>query len=227
MAIGNPVEEFNRVRLNGNNFIGTVINVNDPDKRQRVKIRIPQLHRNVSDADLPWSRPSASSGGANAGSGVGSVRVPPKGAKLYINMEGNDPHNVHYGGSPTVDNAHKTNEILNEDYPHTYGEVDHAGNKTVTNTQKNTKTFVHKSGTTVHISADGSVNISTPKDVNVSAKGSMNVAADGKINIHSKDELSLKGSKIKFNGSDAAVDSTAITARTKPNIPDPSGNTKY
>lgn len=223
MAIPDPSQELRRPNLTSTNFIGKVIDVNDPEKRQRVKLRIPQLHRGVPDNLLPWTRPSSSQGGANAGAGAGSVRVPPKGATLYGNLEGNDPHNIHYGGSPTIDSAHKDNEILNEDYPHTFGEVDHAGNKTVTNTQKNTKTYVHKSGTTIHISADGSVSISTPKDVNVSAKAGINVAADGNINIHAKGALNLKGAPILFNGAGAPNDASSITARTRPNIPDPAG----
>lgn len=226
MAIPNPVEELKRPNLASPNFIGKVVDVNDPKKRQRIKLRIPELHRGIPDNLLPWSRPMSSPSGANAGAGVGSVRVPPKGSTLYGSLESNDPHSIHYGGSPTLDSAHKDNEILNEDYPHTYGEVDHAGNKTITNTQKNTKTMVHKSGTTFHVSADGSSSVSSAKDVNVSAKGLINIVGDGDICLHSKGVLSLKGSSVKINGSDVTKDATSITARTRPTIEDPTGKTR-
>jgi hypothetical protein len=141
-------------------------------------------------------------------------------------MDANDPHSLSYGGSPTIDSAHKDNEILNEDYPHAFGEIDHAGNKTVTNTQRNTKIFIHKSGTTVHIAADGSVSVSSAKDVNVSSQN-INVSASDKINIHAAGVLSLKGSQIQLNGSDPSLTSTAIVARSRPEIADPAGNVGY
>lgn len=227
MALPNPAEVFKKPTLKGANYIAKIVDVMDPKKQQRVKIRIAQLHRNVPDAMLPWSRPASSNGGANAGSGVGSVRVPPKGATVYANMEDNDPHSsITYGGSPTVDNVHKDNELLLEDYPHTFGEIDHAGNKTATNTQKNTKTFVHKSGTTIHISADGSVNIGSAKDVNVSCT-SLNVSSASNMKIHASGVLSLKGSQILLNGSDSRVNPTPVVGRNRPEISDPSGKIDY
>jgi len=36
-------------------FIGTVVDNNDPARSYRVKVRLPKIHQNISDADLPWA----------------------------------------------------------------------------------------------------------------------------------------------------------------------------
>src|SRR5690606_2925684 len=99
----------------------------DGKKRGRVRIRIPALHRNVPDEELPWSMPN-NGGQANSGGGAGTVDIPPIGAKVFVNYDEQDPHNPRYGGSPTTDDVYGDNELLEEDYPYTKGSIDDAGN---------------------------------------------------------------------------------------------------
>lgn len=198
-------------------LVGYVVENNDPDKRQRVKIRVAQLHRNVPDEDLPWAIPDASQSRANAGAGAGSVNVPVKGAKVYVRFEDNDPHNPRYSGSPTTDDVNKDNELLKENYPHSRGTIDDGGNRHNTNVENETHDYTHKSGTTVFIDANGNASISSAGNIILSAQGSITIVAKGEVNI--------TGSKINLNeGSDSAGD---VTARQRPKIQDPSGKNSY
>lgn len=44
-------------KINNKNpfFVGTVVDNKDPTRNYRVKVRLPQIHSKISDADLPWA----------------------------------------------------------------------------------------------------------------------------------------------------------------------------
>ena len=214
----NPITDMRRSRLDSQPFVGTVVanddtTSKDGKKQHRVRIRVPQLHRNVPDDKLPWTLPQGQ--GRNAGAGAGTVSVPPVGAKLYYHFNEDDPHNPQYGGSPTSDDVSADNELHRENYPHSDGFVDNAGNRVNFNKEQNTIDVQHVSGTTIHIDANGSVSVSC-SDVNIGAEGNINMVAKGEVRID--------GSKIKLNGKEATAGTR--TARTRPRIADPTNKTK-
>lgn len=178
-----PVSTLTKPRLNKNDLIGYVIDNVDPDKRQRVRIRCPQLHRNVPDNLLPWTIPDRSDNYSNAGKGVGSVNVPPIGSKVYYRLDENDPHNPRYGGSPATDDVNKEHEMLNEKYPHTRGNVDSANNRRASNNEKETVDFVHSSGTTQHVASNGAVNVNTAGNMKIGVRDVLVLAANKKIEL--------------------------------------------
>lgn len=226
MALSDPIRDFKRSDLTRPDYTGVVVDNNDPEKRQRVRIRVPQLHRNTPDEWLPWSAPKNNGNIANAGAGVGSVFVPPKGAKLDYSLTDNDPHNPQYGGSVTTDDVNKDNPILQEDYPHTYGAQDQAGNLEKTNTDKNTKTFIHKSGATTHIDGNGAMSHFSPNDISLVANGKITIVAGGGIVIQAGGNLDMKGARIDFNGNSAPQTIAPTAPRTRPSIPSPAGQDK-
>lgn len=72
-------------------YRGIVEYVNDPLMQNRVKVRIPYLHRTkdtVSTEALPWATLMAPFGG---GGGFGVVAVPPVGSTVYVMFESGDP----------------------------------------------------------------------------------------------------------------------------------------
>lgn len=188
-------------------------------------MRVAQLHRGVDDADLPWVRPTNSGQQANAGVGVGSVRVPPVGAKMNFSLPDNDPHNPRISGSPTTDDVNKDNELLNENYPGTYGAIDQAGNKTAVNTEQNTFTYTHKSGSTINIDGNGNISIYSAKNLTLSANESVTIASKTGMKVHATGALDLKGSRIDLNGAGAVTTVASPNARTRPTIPSPAGKT--
>lgn len=187
----NPSREFRRETLNGKTYIGEVVDNNDPEKQQRIKIRIPELHRGVPDEDLPWCLPNARLGAqGNSSGGVGSMSIPVVGSKIEVSMGNNSSYFPTYGGSPTTKDV-KNEFAQHPDYPHVYGHVDRSGNKFEVNTAKNTVSFTHVTGTTILIKADGSVDIGGPKDVTIACKGDMNLGCEGNMTISSKGSLDV------------------------------------
>lgn len=226
MALSDPVRDFGRSNLQPAEYSGKVVNNQDPLKQQRVKIRVPQLHRTIPDEYLPWVRPMNNGSQANAGAGVGTVNVPPVGAKMNFTLPDNDPHNPRMSGSPTTNDVNKDNPLLGEgmDYPGTYGGQDHAGNLKATNTEKNTITRTHKSGTTDHIDGNGNRSIFSAGTLTLSAQQII-IASAGGIKMHASGALDLKGSRIDLNGPGGPVSVSAPSARTRPSIPSPAGKT--
>lgn len=212
----NPFDTL-KPRFAHQDLVGWVVDNVDPDKRQRVRVRVPQLHRNVPDDKLPWAIMDSSQSRANAGAGAGSVNVPVKGSKIYVRFEENDPHNPRYSGSPATDDVNKDNELLKEDYPHSRGTIDDAGNRTNVNTEKETIDVTHKSGTTIHIDANGTVSITTA--------GDFQMGVNGKCTIVSTGAMTLQAPTIDLNP--GGISATAATARARPEIADPAGKTTY
>jgi hypothetical protein len=84
---------------------GVVVNTNDPEKRGRIKVRIPTLHGIpnestswLDDEFLPWAVPGNLSG---AGNDIGQRLVPLKGTRVFIMFEdGSTSTPVYLGGIP-------------------------------------------------------------------------------------------------------------------------------
>lgn len=247
--IRGPQSEFR-----GQHYTATVVNNDDSghedgQKRQRCRLRIPVLHRGIPDDQLPYSMPMPGGGPTNAGGGVGSVNVPPKGAKVYVRFDGEDPHTPYYVSSPTTDDVHKDNELLKEDYPHTSGSVDAYGNKQSVNRKQGTITDTHKSGSMFHRNKDGDIVISAARnlilqgggDIKVASKGKTQVYGQGDVEVGSKSAMRMQGQGglslktpvpggVSINplgsiGDVASLDPTIGGARDTPVIPDASGQT--
>lgn len=226
--LSNPVRSINRPTLNRGDLVGYVVDNVDPDKKnpkQRVRVRIPQLHRGIPDDKLPWALQDSSRGTANAGSGVGSVDVPPVGSKLYVRLDENDPHNPRYSGSPPTDDVNKDNELLKEDYPHTNGFVDPAGNRFAVNKEKQTVNFTHTSGTTVFIDAKGAVSVSCSTFM-VGVEGDAVVSAKGMVSITGEGGVSINGKRVDLNDGNGKS-AAPRTARTRPKVGSVANKTTY
>lgn len=222
MSMLDPSRDFERPSLKGSQFEGYVIDTNDPEKRQRVRLRIPVLHRGIPDDKLPWSN-IQSQGIANAGAGVGSVNVPEKYSKVIVNFAEDDPHNPQYSSSPASDDVNKDNELLGEDYPNTQGTVDSYGNRISVNRATGDMTIAHKSGAIIHIDGAGNVNIASAGTLSIAAKNDIKLAAGGKMDMSASGEITINsGANVLINeGSPNAPNIPG--ARSTPQIKDMSG----
>jgi hypothetical protein len=222
MGLLDPTRDFERVNLRHSEYEGYVVDVNDPKKRQRVRIRVPMLHRGIPDNKLPWVNQRSAQ--ANAGGGVGAAAVPDKGAKVIYKHLENDPHAPQYGQSVTSDDVNKDNELLNEDYPNTVGHVDSHGNRWSTNKSTGDVTMVHKSGATISIDGGGNISIGSAGDLSLAAKGTVTIGGQGGVKINSGGAIDIAGSTIGLN--DGAAGSINIpSARSSPTIPDRTNKT--
>lgn len=223
MGLLDPSRDLQRPTLQGAEFEGYVVDNEDPEKRQRVRVRIPVLHRDIPDDKIPWAN-SRGVGQANAGGGVGAVDVADKNAKVTVKFLTNDPHDPQYGPSPTSDDVNKDNELLNEDYPSTTGHVDKFGNRWSTNKATGDVNFTHKSGATVSIDGSGNVSISSPTDLNFSAKGRISLACSGKLELSTGAGFNIVGAPLDLNTTGPNTPNIP-GERSTPQIPDRSGQT--
>ncbi len=148
-------------------FIGTVVDNNDPQRLQRVRVRIKGLYEGQT-SDLPWVAPKVGYGFGNAG-GAGRIAVPLVNSKLYVELQGGDSHYPVYTGNVIHSDSPVTDGSAN--YPHRYMTVDRAGNKIIVDPMPgaNVVTIQHASGTQITVNNDGSVNIVAVNDITSSA----------------------------------------------------------
>lgn len=223
MAMSDPTRDFREPSLKNAQFEGYAIVTDDPDKRQRVRVRIPVLHRDISDDKLPWAN-SQGGGMSNAGAGVGTVMVPDRFSKVTVTFPEDDPHNPQYSFSPASDDVNKDNELLGEDYPNSYGQIDSHGNRVSVNKATGDMTIAHKSGAIIHIDGSGNVAIGGAADVNIGAKNNINIAAGGRINLSASGDVNLNGANIQLN-SGGGSSPNIPGSRPTPQIQDQSGKT--
>lgn len=73
-------------------YRGRVESIDDPDRDDRVRVRVWALHRddsNTPDSALPWAEVNESGGG---GYDYGSFNPPPVGSGVWVMFEGGDPN---------------------------------------------------------------------------------------------------------------------------------------
>jgi hypothetical protein len=148
-------------------FIGLVVDNDDPQRLQRVRVTIKGLYEG-SVADLPWVAPKVGLGFGNAG-GAGRVSVPLLNSKIYVELQNGDSHYPVYTGSVVHLDAPVTGGSIN--YPHRYIQVDRAGNSITVDPipGSNVMTIQHASGTQITVNNDGSINITATGDITSSA----------------------------------------------------------
>lgn len=223
MAMSDPTRDFQSPDLAKGQYEGYVISTEDKDKRQRVRIRIPLLHRGIPDDKLPYAN-IQSGGQANAGAGVGTVNVPERFSKVIVTFPKDDPHTPQYAFSPASDDVNKDNALLQEDYPNVYGHVDAYGNRFSTNRATGDITISHRSGATVLIDGNGNVSIASAGDLYLAAKGNIAMSAGGRMKLSASGDISLDGANVLLNSGSA--DAPVIPgSRQPPQIKDQSGQT--
>lgn len=163
MTLNNTLSSFNdNVELDGY-YIGVVVDVDDPEKLGRCRIRVSNVFGDdISDDDLPWSIPESSF----IGSLKGSFIVPPVDTLVYVRFDKGEIYLPVYGAKVLNTEQLPTNK--DDDYPNNmiFFETE-AGDSFEINKKQHTAKYTHSSGTTVKISATGSVSIDSVDEVNV------------------------------------------------------------
>lgn len=142
-------------RWKNKTLVGRVVANNDPSGCQRVRIRLPEVYDDVPDTALPWAIPKYMPLGVGQGGGASAMCVPVVGSLLYVELQEGDPHFPVYVGAPSP--ASVLNPKLKTNYPSRYGYFDPQGNGWYVDMKTNDAEWVHHSGTSFHVSPDGSV----------------------------------------------------------------------
>lgn len=187
----NPSRDMKRESLHGRIFTATVVNNNDPERLQRMQIRVDgPLHEGVPDDHLPWGLRMGSAGRGTTGA-VHEVGLPPNGSKVFVQfMDDSDDYPIIMGaahiGSPN-------GELTGSDYTHCYGWIDEANNIVLFNTAQRTYTIHMATGAQILLDSAGGVQIIAASNTAVSVQGSLSLQATGAVNIGSRTGVRLTG----------------------------------
>lgn len=194
------------VSLKGVKHIGVVVDNDDPLRQERVKLRIPGVHDEVSDKDLAWSTP-VRTGHANQ-QNTGSIgHIPPIGTSLLVGFDDETMYFPRHYGPPTT-NTQKPHELYGgdqngKDYPHVESWIDDAGNRHTYNRKRNTMSVEHASGTYFSIDGHGNVGVKVAnKQVGANAQlnntPGVTVESQGKVSVNAAQELVMGSSICKL-----------------------------
>lgn len=205
-----------RSTLKGIVLSGVVINNDDPEKLLRVKVRIPLVHRDITDENLPWVKPLTSSSFSGNTGGTGGISVPKVGAKLILMATDDSLYNMGYMGD--VSNQDTIPSELFEDYPNSYGWIDQANNLFFINTKKQEMKIVHSSGSTFEIEQSGAINILSANNVVVSSQSQVDIVAASRVNVHSGSNVDVRAPRIDLNRSTSGSRPVETKVRPKPTM---------
>lgn len=221
----NRRDELNRQDLSRSTFIGFVVDNNDPRMLQRVRVRIPDLHRGIDDKNLPWAI-SRNSSGQGAVKGIGQVNVPVVGSKVMVSFLQDDPHMLMYVGAPVTEDVVST--AFKENYPHSYGTEDAAGNLFIVDTKTGDVRFVHNTGAVIEIDGSGNITVKAAKSLTLAAPDGIKLSTQGNIKIESGDNITMAspgaitviGAPVDINpgGGSATSPEVKTTKRPRPTV---------
>lgn len=190
----NPTKDFYRENLSGKVFAATVVDNNDPTRRQRVRVRVDgPLHQGVPDGDLPWAIKLGEAGHGTT-SGVQQISIPPIGAKVIIMMMDNsDDHPIYLGAAHL---GGPNGELVGADYTHCYGWVDQANNLFLVNTAQRTAVHHYSNGAKIFIDSAGGIHSESAAPSTVSTAGTHTVIATGEISVQSNSRIVLSAPSV-------------------------------
>jgi hypothetical protein len=179
-------------------FLAQVVANNDPDKRQRIKVRIPGLLDGTVEF-LPWVLPKHDTRfgtGTGPNGPYGHQYIPPVGALVVVRFqEGDLTYGLTDGVIPSVGI-----DVLQTNYPNRYGLRDPGGNYLYVDTQSGDIEFKHKSGTTIHVRPDGTIDVIGQANVNANihgtvhaiVQGNLSATVDGNTSVHTSGDTDLQ-----------------------------------
>jgi hypothetical protein len=172
-------------------FVGRVVFNDDPLKKQRIKVAIPNLLE-APVAQLPWFSPILGSTFGNL-SDSNVMQVPALGSLVVVEFQDGDVHYGLYVGYVTTPEVQDDPELL-VNYPKRRGWRDPAGNKLIIDYTGGQETveFRHTSGTKILISANGDLEIFSVGDLITHATGNMTLQAGGSLTLQAGSTMDVQ-----------------------------------
>ena len=180
------------VPSNNQYYIGTVVENNDPQGLDRIKVAIPELY-DPKLGDIPWCLP-VKYPIFGQGSNYGVYGVPALNSKVLIILQKNDPNFPMYVGSIMLSSMIGTEAGYNS--PQKYGFVDPSGNKLQVDMETQTWTFTHSSGANVIINKDNKITVNC-KDAEVNAETSAVVNTETSTTNSTTSNINCTTSNVK------------------------------
>lgn len=161
----------------GVDYLAVVVDNNDPEKLQRIRVSISGVLEGDSPEDLPWVTPIQPQL-FGIGDNFGIVKVPRVGSKVVVRYGPNPPISGFYLGD-IVTARTELPEELTVNYPNRIGWSNPVGDVMYTDLQEKTFYYRHNSGTSVEVAADGTMRINVAKDLQVTVTGDLVLTVQG------------------------------------------------
>jgi hypothetical protein len=196
---------------------GVVVDDNDPKQMGRVKCLVEGRFQVTVDKynRLPWIMPYSTkiSGGKPD---LDQFVVPEKYSEVRVYFLNDDPYCAYYDGAWNSSNHH-TNEVLNANYPKTYGWVDSIIQWFTVNKLKRLLTYFRKDTKDfLELDKEGNLKINIPKDLLIDIGGDIDIETN-KMTVKSSKSINLKsGTNINLKSSNVLALKHAIIVTDAP-----------
>lgn len=192
------IYNLGRDELLSREFLGQVVDNQDPEKIGRCKIKVFGLFDNLANEDLPWSNPKKAPVFGQEGQG-GSISIPKNGAILKVTFDNQDIYSPEYHYHQEL--AKDVKEQLQTEYNGTHifcfdGDV------------KLKMYYVPSVGLTFELD-ESRINIHTDNSITLEHKGTTSTVElrGGTITINSDSQINLtSGSRIKDTSNECWID---------------------
>lgn len=189
-------------------LVGVVVDNNDPDQRQKVRVVVPGILEADAVDNLPWLLPRQVSM-FGVGDNYGSIRIPRVGSRVYVSFQDGD---VHFGQylADVVSQATTLPAELMTNYPNRVGWASPSGDTMYLDLTTKEFQYQHVSGTSFKIDGDGNVIFMCNGDFNHAVTGdyTLNVLGDYTANIGGDSTEGVSGDKSTVVGGDASLNAT-------------------
>ena len=184
----------------GNDWIGIVVNVNDPTFSGRCQVRVFGLFDGIIDNHLPWAVPINSTIFAN--DGAGSISIPKPGQFVRIQFNNGDQYAPEYTAIQNIDT--ELIERIKNDYQGTHVLLFDPLEELAIIYQKQSGIQIYHKESFIQITPDTIITLQTPNTdsimqmdgdiTRIVTKNEVIVSAPGKATI-SADEVQILGSQ--------------------------------
>ena len=197
-------------------YIGTVIDNEDPNHAGRCKIKVAKIMDGMDENLIPWATPGSTN--YFSGGGGGNLSVPKKGAVMKVRFKEGELKAPEYYGIQKID-PNLVNEITNDYIDTQVITYDHDNDMSIMY-QVNSGIRVYLKGSYVQINPDGmitlnhagdtaiiqldgnKINIVSTNEITVNSKNTVNVQSKN-INLQATESTTIKGSEINNNPENA------------------------
>lgn len=188
--------------LDNNNWLGIVINNNDPDYSGRCKIRVFSLMDDIEDDFIPWFTPIT--GSVFSSNGAGNISIPKIGTLVRVTFSGSDIYAGEYTAIQNVD-SDLIEEIKN-DYQGTHVLLYDSSQELLVIFQPNSGFKIYYKESYFQITPDNMITLQ-----HASNKANIQILEDS-ITVAANTNIDIASNNININSDITNISSSQITS---------------